>query len=62
MNHKIAEVIIKKHDNKSLSSLGIVFSDETFLCGNCNYMLDINWDYCPYCGMKLDWKNNRSTL
>lgn len=59
MNHKTAEVIIKKHDNKSLASLGIVFSDEKFLCSNCNYILDINWDYCPKCGSKLIWKQTR---
>ena len=52
-----AEIIIEKYKNKSLTDLGVVFSDEKFFCGNCKNEIDINYDeYCPKCGSKLMWK------
>lgn len=52
-----AEVIIEKYKNKSLTDLGVVFSDEKFFCGNCKNEIDINYDeYCPKCGSKLTWR------
>ena len=28
------------------------------LCGNCNEDVNGLYDYCPYCGAKLDWSGN----
>ena len=51
-----AKVIIEKYKNKSLTNLGVVFSDEKFFCDNCKNEVDINYEYCPKCGSKLIWK------
>ena len=33
------------------------YSDEG-LCGNCNEDVNDLYDYCPNCGVKLDWSEN----
>ena len=36
----------------------------TYNCGNCNKALEKNyykeyrWQYCPYCGEKIDWRKD----
>ena len=30
--------------------------DGDYCCGNCDYLLDEDYMYCPCCGEKLDWR------
>ena len=54
-----AKVIIEKY-NESLVDLGVIISDEKFFCSNCKDELEIEYDYCPKCGSKLIWRQEKN--
>lgn len=55
-----AKVIIERYKNKSLIDLGVIISDEKLFCSNCKNELEIGYDYCPKCGSKLIWKQEKN--
>lgn len=37
-----------------------VYASTYYNCPNCNEEIEIHTNYCPYCGQKLDWKQNEN--
>ena len=37
-----------------------VYASTYYNCPKCNKEIQIHTNYCPYCGQKLDWKQNEN--
>ena len=37
-----------------------VYAITCYNCPKCNKEIQIHTNYCPYCGQKLDWKQNEN--
>ena len=50
------DILEKQIPQKPLPKEASIFGNSYYPCGNCGEQLKSPmWDYCPWCGQKIEW-------